>query len=587
LVFGLIPNNFGVPIPVSDPPVESAPRSSGLLPLAMSEDRSIGSDLYGSTCFTYPCDDFLSAGSQGPSPFPSVGIRPNAAEPGPLGSSVFLTSKDGQVILIDGMPLGANAIGENPRYNLVEDDSGNLVSVCDNSKKTCFIPSRLELKSPSDVPIILRTYEDIMEERASSSGPAPHDDSSGPDFTAGDPETRDPGVWNSCRSAGVSGDQAPDNSRACLNAYNNGVDSMGRKDFIPVDCSSNFVGPLQPSVSAQCKGRVVNDLNLSESAEDSSETDAGASAKEEDDNACGEVEDSSAESLEDLLKEPAEGVEPEPAKEDSPEASKEQDPKESTAVPLEQVSAFNTGAEGPGEEVLPKDVDQAPQSSEPSAQTIEVGSDAPSDSDSGAEAGFVEDEDESFYKGSWVDSEGNLQEVENEKPSNKGEDEALDDFLGGEAQTLEAQSRAWEKKKKASKTPGELELEEPQNQGQSPKSKQPQEKELSAMVDAASEELLTRDDLTGVIRFKENSQGLVVMGQTIKSKPPLSKRPGAGGSSLTKEQILKEFNFTEPQYEEYVKNCKKATQDFQTGTLMNCLRENLDKFADFLIKSEE
>jgi hypothetical protein len=607
LVMVFFQTSFSIPVP----------GSGGLSFLASSEDTSVKEDLYRGTCFTYPCDDFMGPRVQGPSVFPSLGLRPAAAESVPGGSSVFLTSKDGMVILIDGMPLGANAIGEDPRYNMVEDKYGKLISVCDNTKGSCFIPSRLEFKSPSDVPIILRTYEDIMQERENKKNdpkkaspapmPSPHDTDDGPDFTDQDPETRDPGAWNSCRSSGVSGEQAPDNSRACLNAYNNGVDAMGRKDFIPVDCASNFVGPLQAEVSAQCEGRVSKDLKFSDTdpdlAKGSEASEASEPAKEEGDESEESLEEgpdgTTAQSLEDLLKPstqpptqpPTQEGESELAEEDSPEAGQDLDPQEATGVPLEQVTAFSSGVEGPGDEAL-ANLRQGLPATTASSETIDVPLASGSLLDQESDDEFAEDEDESFYKGDWLDNQGNLQGVENETTLDKGEKEELQDFLGGEAQTLEAQSRAWEQKRKSSKTPGELELEDAQDSAQPsspkpPKAPEPDEGDnLESLVEEASAKLLTRDKLTGVLHFVENRKGQVIMGQTIKSKAPKLKK-GEVAPSLSKDQVLKEFNFTEPQYKEYLARCKQATQDFQTGTLMDCLRENLDKFADFLIRNEE
>jgi hypothetical protein len=583
-----------------DPQTTDDSSDAGItMPIASGADSSV--NLYDQTCYHYPC---LNAGltaeeAAGNSDFDPLGLDTSlgsVANYPTMGSHVFLTTRNGQVVTVDGMPLGANEIGKDPRYSIVEDADGSILSVCDSEKQMCFIPSRIQVKAPENVPIVLRTYEDVIaeaEEEKKKKAEAAKKESTeanedgeidikekedggkkvDKDLSEGDPQTREPGDWDECRNAGLKGENAPTNKRSCINAYNNGMKSTGRKEFIPVDCSQGFIGPTQPNTMAKCPGKFDHDLSdgMRVLEEELNEADEGPSTDSDG------VEENSPD---------------DPG--DSPQEQPNPHLDEERAVPFEMINEMDDDdLEGPGDQVLP-DIPEETEEEVEEGPLVEV-SDEPvlNEEDELADPVMAANTDQpGFFDSDIVDEDGDLREMPPEEPLDEVEEDALQDLLGEEGESLDdqAQDEERDENRRAPRDsemniedePGPDTIEEPASieSGESP-----DVFDLQENLEDAKLNLLTRDAETGVVKFVDNEEGQEVIGSIIKEKSS-SSVPG-GSKSISPEELKTEFNLTDEQYERELELCRKATNNFADETFEDCLKENLERFADFLIRVEE
>lgn len=613
--FGSLAVSLVLTAPVfSEAPVDSSTDDAGIsMPIASGTDSSV--NLFDQTCYRYPClNPGLSAADAAaqPSPFDSLGVDTSigsVANYPTMGSHVFFTTKDGKVVTVDGYPLGANEIGKEPRYSVLEGDDGSILSVCDSVKQLCFIPSRLEVKDPSEVSIVHRTYEDVMQEREdrkkaakenaqNSAETSSQDDQeldSGKkdgkqvdkDLSQEDPETREPGDWDECRTAGLQGGKAPTNNRSCINAYNNGMKSSGKKDFIPIDCSQGFVGPSLPDTLAKCPGKFDADMS------------AGMRGLEQELAAAGDGSDTEAEA-DDSTPTPNPHVDEDvedPG--DSPVQDEDVPEEEQTAVPFEMVNEMGAEElEGPGEQILPDVTDQStPEEDE--SPVVNVANEVVLNSEDELEDREMEDTDEPsddeprFFNSDIVDEDGDLTEIPPDEPVDSEGEEMLQDLLGDEGDELDRQAQGEEDREQPAPPPAAIELDEEPGPDtiENPAANEEIDGqldvfELQTSIEDAEQNLLTRDEESGVVQFVTNQEGQEVIGSIIKTKETPDPSVPGGSKSLSPEDLKKEFDLSDEQFDKELEQCRKATDNFKEKSFEDCLKENLERFADFLIRVE-
>jgi len=282
---------------------------------------------------------------------------------------------------------------------------------------------------------------------------------------------------------------------------------------------------------------------------------------------------------------------------DSPVEDEDVPEEEARGVSMEMINEMDDeNLEGPGEQILPDIEEEEPE--EEAVPEVDVPDEPVLNAADELQDREMEDREPGeprFFDSDIIDEDGDLTDLPPDEPLDEEGEEALQELLGEEGEDLEEQAREEEEENLRRKPsadememeedPGPETIENPAEQEGEPE-ETPDVFELQEDLEDVSAKLLTRDSETGAVQFVENEEGQEVMGSVIKVDEDPGNVPG-GSTSLSPEDLKAEFQLTDDQYNKELESCRKATNNFKDKSFEECLKENLERFADFLIRVEE
>ena len=506
----------------------------------------------------------------------------------PTGSSVFLTNEDGKVITIDGKPLSANEVGKDPRYTIHETADG-MVQITDNEKGICYNPNAVELKDPSDVPIITRTYEDYIAGGTEDQTPTPPP-SLPVDLTSGAPETSETGDYNQCKRAGVNGDLAPNGSQGCLDGYNAGVLTAGREDFIPSACKEGFIGPPNLGDAEKCQSMIAQESPSITRRDEATEGDKPDTTPRSDEsqnqsNSDGDGEEENSSTPEAAVSD--EGGKDQPSSDedgkDQPSSdeggkdqlnSEESNPAEARGEPIESIASTQENQDQMGASSAPTEA-EAPSVAVPEDNGLER------DDDREPEPQIASNR---FYDPMADDDEREFDEQSPEDLDPESQQDGDDFFKDYDQMAKDAQKAEAE----GIQSPSEG-IQQPNSDTiEAPTPQQPQApftvSSLNGDLADAEEKVGSLKDDKGVIKAKVNSKGQVVMGIIIEKDKDSSDKEAF--EPKTKEQLMDKFSLSEDEFEEQKSACLPQISAKKVDSLEQCFKEDPKNFGNLVIQTD-